>query len=846
MLGSMGGALPPVVAHLLADTRQFSASMMKAGGELETLEAKGATRFTKLASIGKAAALGIGVAAIGIGVASVHMASQFDQQMERVHTQAGATQHEVDALKGKVLDLGGATGQAPEKLAEALFHVESVGYRGAGAMNVLTQSAKLATISGANLDDVTYGLTSVMQTYGASTKDAAKWGAFFNSVVGAGDMRMQDFSKAVGTGYFSAAQTFGVGAQDAGAALAFMTDRGQHADAAATHLRMTLALMAAPTAKASKLLGDIGLKGPEIVARTSAMTQALQKAGLSTVKLSADLKKPDGIYVALKDLRDHLMRSGLSAEAAAALLARAFGGGKSSGTIMAMVNNLGVLKSKYEAVGKGTRSYGEAWAATQKQFAVQVKQLEASLEALGIKLGNVLIPKLQAAARWSMSVVQWFEKHKTVAQALAIVVGGVLLVAMGAWIATLAIAAGEMIAATWPILAIIAACFLLVLGILWLKNHWSQVWGWIVEHVKAVGRWIGGVIQGIIGWFKRFGQYLLILLGPIGAVIFAIMHWRQIVAFVKSLWADVERITSAVWDKILGFFKKWWPLLLVVFAFPIAVLLAVWNRWHKQILAVVHAAWALVERYIVAPLTSAWHWVERTASNIWHSLVRWFNQAKSTAARIWHEVYTAVTAPYIQAWHMVESVGSRIWSAITSAFGRVLGWLGGIGSQFYSVGSSIVEGIINGVTGAGGALVGKMQSLASSALNAAKSFLGINSPSKVFARVVGWAIPEGIGAGVDQRAGVAHSSVRALASRLVAAGSVAVTPSVAASVSSATAGAGVSPFAVSGVTAGAGGEGVINVNLTSEAKVDGQVLFTTTQRHSLRYQKRNARPAFTY
>jgi TP901 family phage tail tape measure protein len=401
-----------------------------AASEVKALESRGATMFRKVAAVGKAAFLGLATAAILVGGASVAMASNFDMHMERVHTQAGASQAEVEALKNKVLSLAYATGQGPEKLAEALYHVESVGYRGAAAMSVLTEASKLATISGASLDETTYGLTSVMQTYGAKAQDAAKWAAFFNGVVGTGDMRMEAFNRAVGTGYFSAAQTFGVSAQSAGAALAFITDRGAHADEAATRLRMTLALMAAPSVKASTLLRAIGLSGGEVKARTDSMTAALKKAHLTTTVLASDLKKPDGLYVALHHLQTALKDSGLSAEAANALLSHAFGGGKSDSTILAMLNNLDTLKSKYVALGHNVKTYGESWKATTEQFSVKVKRLEAGAEALGIKLGNYLIPKIESLVSWLMKAADWASKHKTLVEALAIAIGGALVVAM--------------------------------------------------------------------------------------------------------------------------------------------------------------------------------------------------------------------------------------------------------------------------------------------------------------------------------------------------------------------------------------------------------------------------------
>src|SRR5215472_8580816 len=295
------------VADLYVLLRGNSAGLVRSLGEAGAAGERTRRKFLT-------AAAGIGTAILGAGVvvgaASIDMASKFDRAMELIHTQAGASQKEVDGLKNKVLELAGKTAQSPLKLADALFHIESVGYRGAAALTVLDNAAKLATISGANLDDVTYGLTSIMNSYGAKSNEAAKYAAFFNAVVGAGDMRMQDFAASIGTGFFAAAQSFGVSLQSAGAALVFLTDRGMRADEASTRLRMSLALMAAPSQKAAKLLSAIGLSGPQVVAATDAMTKALDKAGLTTVRLGQDLKKPDGIYVALKDLQDHLKASG--------------------------------------------------------------------------------------------------------------------------------------------------------------------------------------------------------------------------------------------------------------------------------------------------------------------------------------------------------------------------------------------------------------------------------------------------------------------------------------------------------------------------------------------------------
>ena len=84
------------------------------------------------------------------------------------------------------------------------------------------------------------------------------------------------------------------------------------------------------------------------------------------------------------------------------------------------------------------------------------------------------------------------------------------------------------------------------------------------------------------------------------------------------------------------------------------------------------------------------------------------------------------------------------------------------GTDWWSIGSSIIEGITSGV-GSGDGLFNKLRNIASGALSAAKGALAINSPSKVFRDQVGKAIPEGIAVGVELNADMVDEAVADLA-----------------------------------------------------------------------------------
>ena len=106
--------------------------------------------------------LGFAAAGVAIGVESVKAAAKFQQSMELIRTQAGASQREVDKMSKAVLALAGPTATAPQTLTEGLYHLESAGFRGAKALAALKTAAEGAKIGGANLEDVTNALNATL------------------------------------------------------------------------------------------------------------------------------------------------------------------------------------------------------------------------------------------------------------------------------------------------------------------------------------------------------------------------------------------------------------------------------------------------------------------------------------------------------------------------------------------------------------------------------------------------------------------------------------------------------------------------------------------------------------
>lgn len=372
MLGDEIGALFIRIGSDLTDLHLGIGPGGKADKELEGFTNRVNAGLGNLVKFGAIlGAIGVVGIAVGLGLAA-KSASDFQAQMRLLVTQAGATTAEMNAMSKGVLDMASSVGTSPDELAKGLYHLESAGFRGATALNALRIAAEGAKVGHANLEDVTNALDAVLVAGVPEAHDMAGAMGELNAIVGAGDMRMQDLADAMGTGILASAKVFGLGLKDVGAALAVMGDNNIRGADAATKLRMALSLMGATTDKAASALKQIGI-GP---------TELAQKM------------RSGGLVAALADLQKHLKASGKSAVEQARILSEAFGGGKSAGTILLLLQQLDRLKTKEGDIASGAKGFQTAWEGTQQNFSFQWGRATAAVEAAGIKIGTKLLPPL--------------------------------------------------------------------------------------------------------------------------------------------------------------------------------------------------------------------------------------------------------------------------------------------------------------------------------------------------------------------------------------------------------------------------------------------------------------------
>jgi TP901 family phage tail tape measure protein len=397
----------------------------------------------------------LGKAAAGISVAfaafAVNAAAKFESSMTRISTQAGVPIGQIKALGDSLLKLSPKVGFNPDELATSLYHVESAfrttGITAGKAIDIVAQASKLAKIGNADLEDTTQAIIGTLSSKIKGVKDAADAAAQLNQLVGTGDTTLSAVVKAVGTGILPTAQALGLSFKDISAGLATLSDNATPIDEAATRFRTTLSLVEKPSQQAKA---------------------ALESIGLTTTALAEDFRRPDGLLVAMEDLKGHLdktfplsdshvlslkaitaatssyktqlLQTGVSQKTATDLsnkfaaslkaggsaatlqaqtILQAFGGAKSGATFLTLFEELDRLKSKYADAGTSAQAaakFQEAWVHQQQTARQKLDELKASWDKFLIQAGNEILPTLK-------TITDLLAKHPGIIQAAAAAVG---------------------------------------------------------------------------------------------------------------------------------------------------------------------------------------------------------------------------------------------------------------------------------------------------------------------------------------------------------------------------------------------------------------------------------------
>jgi TP901 family phage tail tape measure protein len=657
-----------------------------------------------LQSTGRTLTTHLGLPLLAVGALATKAAVDFQSSMELIHTQAGVSQKAVDALSGSVLKLAGPTATAPEELSKGLYHLSSQGLRGAKALEALKIAAEGAKIGQADLEDVTNGLGAVLASGIKGSQNYSQAMGQLNAVVGAGDMRMQDLADALGTGLPAKAAVAGVSLRDVGAALAVFGDNNIRGAEAGTQLNSTLRLMEGPSKAAAK---------------------AMHEYGISAAELGTTLSTK-GLVPALTILQDKL--SGLSRSAKFSALAHMFGG-RQAGGVLLLLDQMERLKQKEKDVEAGGKKFGDSWSAYTKTAAYHLSTMGASMQAAGISIGTILLPLVSAAANKIAGWAQAFQGLSSGVKTAILVLAGVGIV-IGPLLSVIGSIVTVVGALASPIGIVVAAVALLTAGIVAAGLAPDKLKS-ALERMGLSAHTASEVVFTLQAVFMAVAKAAEFVAGEVRD------HWAQIRAFtvsafdavrsivdntvrlIRALWhtfgADITSFTKTTLANVVQYIKGEFNVIEGLFRLVTDVL---HGRWSK--------AWDDVKQIVRGA-------VQMVGAALGELVAILETQAKIAGTALWKGI----------KWGVDQLSKLPVWlqNEIERGVTAVLAWAAG---EAQKLGHAIMEGVIHGIGGLGGALKHALTSTLGDAYHGAMSFLGINSPSKLFRENVGKGISEGI------------------------------------------------------------------------------------------------------
>lgn len=302
----------------------------------------------------------------------------------------------------------------------------------------------------------------------------------------------------------------------------------------------------------------------------------------------------------------------------------------------------------------------------------------------------------------------------------------------------------------------------------WISQKWDEVVQWFTDLPTKISETVSTWWNILVTGFEAFGVALLTWLGE---------KIENVIQFFKDLPTKVSDTVSTWWQAMSSSFSSWWQSLTQWITEKFNQLVG----WFKDLPNKIAQFGTWIWQGITGSLGSMWSSATSWFTEKFNQLVSWFrdlpNKIASFGSWIWsgitgslgsfwssatgwfNDKFNQLVSWFQQGANRVSGFGSWVWSSIS-------GGLSSLWSSVTSIGSSIVEGVWNGIVSATDWFYSQVRNFFSNLVESAKSFLGINSPSKVFAKTVGHAIPEGVALGVNQASDVAVDSVSELANKL--------------------------------------------------------------------------------
>lgn len=680
----------------------------------------------------------VSTAAAGVGTAAVKMASDFETSGNKVATIADTTQVSMDTLEKGVLNLSTKTGESASDLNEALYQTISAGVQTKDAVSVLGTAVETAKGGFTDTSTAIDTLTTVMNSYQMKTSEAKHVSDLLIQTQNLGKTTVGQLGQSLGN-VIPTASAAGVSFQDLMGSIAELTKQGLPTSEAITGMKAALSNVIKPTSDAAQTAEKLGINFNQAHLKSVGWAQFLTEIKEKTGGNVTTMGKLFG-----------------SVEALNAVTVLAGKGSKDFASVL-------------DQMGKSAGTTDSAMSKMEKGTGASFERAMNSMKNAAIQLGTALAPVAQKIAQVIQQIAQKLNSLPPAQQQL---IAKILLVV--AAVGPALIVAGKMITAIGSIVKVVgmlmnpvgAVIAIIGVAVVAIKHLWDTNTGF---RTAVINIW-----NGIKAFFSTIGTFFgTIFKGIITAVKSVVTFFQTLPQFFTGLWTTITTALQNFWNSIVSFFtqgipnfmnqvKDWFMHLPenlgYALGFAIGKLIKfgadaiIWaGQAIPQLINNIGTFFSQLPGKIWNFLTQAIEKIKTWGSNCISYVVSNFPRFVSSVisffqqlpGKIWTELSKVVTNIGRWVGSMVSSAASNLPRFVSS----VINIIGQLPGKVVSIGGNIVRGIWNGISGAAGWLWNQITGFCNGIVNGIKSALGIHSPSRVMADVVGKNMVLGIGQG---------------------------------------------------------------------------------------------------
>ncbi|HIA7078083.1 TPA: hypothetical protein ACWR1E_000387 [Staphylococcus aureus] len=284
----------------------------------------------------------------------------------------------------------------------------------------------------------------------------------------------------------------------------------------------------------------------------------------------------------------------------------------------------------------------------------------------------------------------------------------------------------------------------------------SNVYNFIMIIWNQIVAYLQGLWNGIIAIATTVWNLLVTIITTVFTTIMTIVMtiWTAIWTFLSTIWNTIITIATTIWNLLV-------TVITTVFTTIMTIAMTIWNAiwtflqtlWNT-IVSVATTVWNAITTAISTALQAAWSFISNIWNTIWSFLSGILTTIWNKVVSIFTQVVSTISDKMSQAWNFIVTKGMQWVSTITStlinfvnkvvqgfvnvvnkvsqgmtnAVNKIKSFIG----DFVSAGADMIRGLIRGIGQMAGQLVDAAKNVAKKALDAAKSALGIHSPSREF------------------------------------------------------------------------------------------------------------------